>query len=71
MDQNEIKQRDRPKLGQLLAGLWVRRGAGVLLLGGAAAVTIGAALIYPPAGWIAGGLFAIAGGVLAAIGGEG
>lgn len=70
MDKNEIKQRDRPRLGQLLARLWERRGAGLLLLGGAAAITIGAALIYPPAGWITGGLASVIGGVLSAIGGE-
>ena len=37
--------------------------------GGAAALTVGAALIYPPAGWITGGVLAILGGVLEAIGG--
>lgn len=70
METNEIKQRDRPGMGQLLAQLWRRRGAGFLLFGGAAAITIGAALIYPPAGWITGGLASVIGGVLSAIGGE-
>jgi len=36
--------------------------ADVLLLGGAAAVTYGAALIYPQAGWIVGGLLALGAG---------
>lgn len=37
-----------------------------LLVGGAAAVSFGAGLIYVPAGWIVGGLFALVGGVLTA-----
>ena len=37
-----------------------------LLVGGASAVTCGVALIYAPAGWIVGGLFALAAGVYTA-----
>ena len=38
-----------------------RRGAELALVAGAASVAVGAGLIYPPAGLIAGGLLAIAG----------
>ena len=69
MESNDIKQRDRPRLPALAATAWEKWGAGVLLLGGAAALTVGAALIYPPAGWITGGVLASIGGVLATIGG--
>ena len=41
----------------------------MLLCGGAVALTVGAALIYPPAGWITGGVLAILGGILSAVGG--
>lgn len=77
MKENEVKQRDRPQLGRslarfgaALARLWGRWGANLLLAGGAAALTVGTALIYPPAGWIAGGAAALAGGVLSALGGD-
>ena len=76
MSENKVKQRDRPRvgyalirLGHGLARLWGRWGANLLLMGGAAALTVGAALIHPPAGWIAGGVMAILGGVLSALGG--
>ena len=69
METNDIKQRDRPHLPALTAAAWEKWGAGVLLCGGAAALTVGAALIYPPAGWITGGVLAIIGGILEAIGG--
>ena len=36
---------------------------GLVQLVGAVAVTVGAALVYVPAGWIAGGLFAVVIGV--------
>lgn len=39
-----------------------------LMVGGAAAVSYGASMIYLPAGWIVGGALAIAGGALAARG---
>lgn len=69
MEKRNARQRDRP-------GGWVKRFlrawlADLLLIGGAAAVTAGAALIYPPAGWICGGVLSIAGGILAARGEEG
>lgn len=60
MEESKSKQRDRPQ--------WL---PDLLLTGGAVAISVGAALIYPPAGWIAGGLLAILGGVLAALGGGG
>ena len=41
-----------------------------LMLGGVAAVSYGAALVYAPAGWIVGGGFAFAFGLLAARRGE-
>ena len=41
----------------------------MLLSGGAIALTVGAAQIYPPAGWITGGVLAILGGILSAVGG--
>lgn len=72
MQVNEIKQRDRPKAEKRIdrktwfQRFWARWAADVLLVAGAAAITVGAALIYPPAGWIAGGALSIAGGVLAA-----
>ena len=69
MEPNEIKQRDRPGILALAAGAWEKWSAGTLLGGGAAALTVGAALIYAPAGWITGGVLAIIGGVLATIGG--
>ena len=71
MAKNEIKQRDRPGLWGQLSRAWDTWIPGVLLLFGAAALTVGAALIYPPAGWITGGVLAILGGVLGAIGGGG
>lgn len=69
MEANEIKQRDRPGIPALVSAAWEKWGAGALLCGGAAAMTIGAALIYPPAGWITGGVLAILGGIMGAIGG--
>lgn len=72
MEPNEIKQRDRPRLLALISAAWEKWGAGALLCGGAAALTVGAALIYLPAGWITGGVLAILGGIMGAIGrGEG
>ncbi len=44
--------------------------AELALLGGAAAVAVGAGMIYTPAGLIAGGGLAIAGAVLSLWGGE-
>lgn len=69
MEPNEVKQRDRPSIPALVSGAWERWGAGLLLSGGAMALTVGAALIYPPAGWITGGVLAILGGILSAMGG--
>lgn len=37
-----------------------------LLVGGAGAVSFGAGMVYLPAGWIVGGLFALAGGWMTA-----
>lgn len=39
-----------------------------LLVGGAGAVSFGAGMVYLPAGWIVGGLFALAGGWMTAKG---
>lgn len=75
MDKTEIRQRDRPIKAEYigfwdrLSRFWSKWATDLLLVAGAAAITVGAALVYPPAGWIAGGVLAIAGGVLAAKGG--
>lgn len=42
-----------------------------LLVGGAAAISAGAWQVYAPAGWIVGGVFALAGGLLLARRGAG
>ncbi len=64
------KERDRPGLRARLRLFWRRYGAGLLLTGGAVSLAAGAGMIYPPAGWIAGGLLAMAAGVLSILGGE-
>ena len=69
MEPTENKSRDRPRIPALVSVAWEKWGAGMLLCSGAAAITVGAALIYPPAGWITGGVLAIIGGILGAIGG--
>lgn len=69
MEPNQIKQRDRPGIRARMSELWEKWAPGTLLCGGAAALTVGAALIYAPAGWITGGVLAIIGGVLGVIGG--
>lgn len=69
MEPTENKSRDRPDIPALVSGIWERWGAGILLSGGAMAITVGAALIYPPAGCITGGVLAILGGILSAMGG--
>ena len=61
------KQRDRPRLGPLLA----RWGADLLLMTGAVLVSAGVGWIFPPAGLIAAWVLLIAGGVLWARGGDG
>ena len=48
----------------------VRAAPDSLLVGGAAAISYGAWMIYPPAGFIAGGVLLIAGGVLLIRGGQ-
>lgn len=42
----------------------------VLMIAGAGAVSVGAGMVYPPAGWVVGGLLALAGGWLMARGGK-
>lgn len=69
MEPTENKSRDRPSIPALVSGAWEKWGAGTLLCGGAMALTVGASLIYPPAGWITGGVLAILGGILSAVGG--
>ena len=54
----------------LLKGL-ARYCTDLVLLGGAVAVSVGAGMIYFPAGLIAGGALAIAGAVLSSLGGGG
>lgn len=50
---------------------FARHGPGLVLLAGAGAVALGAELIYPPAGFIAGGALAIAWWVLDSLDGRG
>lgn len=54
-----LPEKDKNRKGRL---------ATVLIALGAAAVSFGAGLIFPPAGFIAGGALAIAAGVLTALG---
>lgn len=56
-------ERLRKMLGRYVADL--------VLVAGAVAVSVGAGLIYPPAGLITGGMLAIAGAVLSSLGGGG
>jgi hypothetical protein len=48
----------------------IRAAAGwlpdLLMVGGAAAISFGAWQIYPPSGWVVGGLFGLVGGLLVA-----
>ena len=69
MEPTENKSRDRPNILAMVSRAWERWGAGILLSFGAMALTVGAAQIYPPAGWITGGVLAILGGILSAVGG--
>ena len=69
MEPTENKSRDRPHILALVSEAWERWGTGMLLSGGAIALTVGVAQIYPPAGWITGGVLAILGGILSAVGG--
>lgn len=65
----ETREKKRRGVKARLAGLASRWLSDFLLAAGAAAVSTGAAMIYPPAGWIAGGVLAIIGGILSALGG--
>lgn len=51
--------------------IWKRYGPGLVLLGGMAAVTVGAGMIFLPAGFITGGALGIAWWVLDSLGGDG
>lgn len=51
---------------QVIAASWL---PDVLMLAGAGAVSVGAGMVYPPAGWIVGGLFALIAGYMLARGG--
>lgn len=48
----------------------VRNASVLILLAGAAAASVGAGLIYPPAGLITGGVLAMAGAVVSLLGEE-
>ncbi len=66
------KARDKPSaLRRGIERAARRWGADLLLVAGAVMVSVGAALIYAPAGWLAGGALTIVGGVLAARGESG
>lgn len=54
-----------------LKEFFARHGPGLVLLVGAASVALGAGLIYPPAGFITGGVLAIAWWVLNSLDGGG
>lgn len=41
-----------------------------LMVGGAASMSYGAALVYTPAGWLVAGLFGLVGGIVLARGGK-
>ena len=60
---------DKKKIGpgrlKMALGRW---GADILLILGACAVSVGIGLVFPPAGLIGAGVFALAGGVLASLG---
>lgn len=51
--------------------LWKRHGPGMVLFSGSAAVSVGAGMIYLPAGLIAAGVLAIAWWVLNSLDGRG
>ena len=51
---------------------WKRHGPGLVLLGGMAAISLGAGMVYLPAGLIVGGVLAIAWWILDTVsGGDG
>lgn len=54
-----------------MKNFWKKRGAGVVLLASMAAITLGAGMIFFPAGFITGGALGIAWWVLDGIGGDG
>ena len=47
----------------------IQYASDLVMIGGAAAIAVGAGMIYPPAGLIAGGGLAILGAVMNALGG--
>lgn len=49
---------------------WKQRGPGLVLLAGMASVTLGAGMIFLPAGFIIGGVLGIAWWVLDSLGGD-
>ena len=57
--------KDKLQAARIAAAGWL---PDVLMVAGAGAVSTGAGLIYAPAGWIVGGVFALVAGVLTARG---
>jgi hypothetical protein len=62
-----MSMNDKLQAARAVAASWL---PDALMLAGAAGVSYGAGLVYPPAGWIVGGLFALSAGYLAARGGK-
>ena len=60
-----MKLKEHLKKGALAAAGWIPDG---LMVVGAGAVAYGAGLVYPPAGFVVGGLFLLAAGWLTARG---
>lgn len=63
------KQRDRPSVWERMGRWWSRWCSDVLMIMGAAFITVGVGSFCFPAGLITGGGFLIAAGVLTALGG--
>lgn len=50
---------------------WKKYGTGLVLLAGIASITLGAGMIFLPAGFITGGVLGVAWWVLDSLGGDG
>ena len=53
-----------------MKNFWKKHGPGLVLMAGMAAITLGAGMIFLPAGFITGGALGIAWWVLDSIGGD-
>lgn len=59
--------KDKLQAARAVAAGWL---PDVLMVAGAGAVSTGAGLIYPPAGWVVGGVFALVAGYMTARGAQ-